>query len=148
MLDGSPRWKTSTQYPPRPKVRRTAWHMICDHSGMPSTYLEITLALPDQKALNRRPTGAIVNVNVVRKIFSIVLCRCSDIAAERGASKTGSCVRNIPRILECFVSRMQQNTLLRVHTPRFPWRELEKFVIEIGKISQEIACFNLCLVRE
>lgn len=133
------------QYPPRRKDHQTAWHTICDRSRMPSTCLQKTLVPRVQKAPNGRRTGAIVNVNVVGKIFSIVMCRCSDVAAERGTSKTRCCIRNVPRTLESFVSRVQQNTLLRIHAPRLSWGDLEKFVIEIGKISHEIACFALCL---
>lgn len=95
-----------------------------------------------QKTSNKRHTSAIVNVNVVDKIFSVVLSRRSDIAAERGALKTRRCIRNVSRALESFIGRVEKNTLLRIHASRLAGRDFEKLVIEIGKTIHEIACFD------
>lgn len=124
-------------------ARQTAWHTICGRSGTPSTCLGVDdIRLVRSEDVNNKHTRTIVDINVVGEIFSIVLRRRSDIAAERGASKTGCCVRNVPRALESFISRVQENTLLRIHASGLPWRDPEKLVVEIGEIVHEIACFD------
>ena len=63
-------------------------------------------------------TGTIININFIPEVLNVVVGRNTDVAAKSILLKSRCRVRDIARILESLVSRVQEHALLRVHALR------------------------------
>jgi len=72
------------------------------------------------------------------QIVHVVLRSRTNITPKRSLLKRRSSIRHVPRVLQGFISRMQQDALLRVHAPRLPGRRAKKMVVEYVRVVDKI----------